>query len=184
MRVQLILLSLCVSILGLSMFSPLAQARYKGEPSEKMMQFKSFLIMGVTIDMTVGEIMRKLESRGLKFDCRHSACIARGNGFDFTVVHTKKSLGNRNVAAKFDPNVTPVSIAIGNVTDFSVCGAAKEMIRLYCNKDDQRQPCMTDNFGVTKGAFSSQGKSSDGFIYRANVMLNPGKICSVGVTRI
>jgi len=160
-----------------------ASAQYRGESPEKMMRLADFPILGVTIDMKIGDILEKLEAQGHKSNCRFNACQLRGNGYIFTIVHTKKSFGNRNLQSSFDRNATPISIGIGQVTDFSVCDAAKKMIQNYCNNDDQKQPCWTNNFGVTNGNISSNGKSADGFLYNATVMLNPNKTCSIGIKR-
>lgn len=170
-------------MLSVSTFPIMAMAAYRGENPDKMMTLKDFQIMGVTIDMRIDDILKKLQAQGHEFVCRINACTLRGDGFDFILVHTKKSFGNRNSSAEFDRNATPISIGIGNVTDFSVCHSAKEMIQSYCNKDGQKQPCWTNNFGVTNGNMSAKSQSADGYLYSATVMLNPSKTCSVGVKR-
>ncbi|MAI62005.1 MAG: hypothetical protein CBB87_05870 [Micavibrio sp. TMED27] len=175
---------LVVSLLCLQAFSSVSWARYRGENADKMMTLASFPILGVTIDMKIGDIIQKLEGQGYKSDCRFNACQLRSAGFVFTLVHSKKSLGKRSAQPVFDRNATPVSIGIGNVTDYSICKDAKELIKNYCNKDDQKQPCWTNNFGVTNGNMSANGKSDDGYLYSATVMLNPGKTCSVGIKRL
>ncbi len=172
-----------ITVFCIGAFSVPSLAAYRGESPEKMSKLASFQILGVTIDMTIGEIMQKFEGQGHKFVCRFTACQFRTDGYEFTIVHTKKSLGNRGPQTDFDRNATPISIGIGNVTDFSVCAPAREMIKKFCNHDDQKQPCWTSNFGVTNGNISSRAKSADGFRYNARVMLNPNKTCSVGVKR-
>lgn len=180
---RLILCVFAVSLVCVSALPTPVAASYRGESPEKMMTLKNFEIMGVTIDMKMDDILKKFQAQGRELDCRSNACQLRGNGFVFTVVHTKRSFGNRNAATEFDRNKTPVSIGFGQVTDVSVCHSAQKMIRNYCNKDDQKQPCWTDNFGITNGNMSAKGQSADGFLYSASVMLNPGKTCSIGITR-
>lgn len=180
---RLILCLNALVMLSVSAYPITATAVYRGENPEKMMTLKEFQIMGVTIDMRIEDILKKLQAQGHELVCRSHGCKIRGDGFEFILMHTNRIFGNRNPSVEFDRNATPISIGIGNVTDFSVCHSAKEMIQSYCNKDGQKQPCWTNNFGITNGDMSAKSKSADGYLYSATVMLNPSKTCSIGIKR-
>ncbi len=174
-------------ILSMAFFIALpaqGHAKYNGEDPEKLMTVKDIEMMGIKLTMTMGEILQKLRAQGYTPTCKGTSCVARGSDIHITVTHAARSLGKHMQDRPIDENALPIEIGIGNVSNFSYCGISKKIIAEYCNKDDQKQPCFTDNFGRTTGNFGASKRSSDGYTYSATVYLIPDKTCSASFKRI
>lgn len=178
-----IVLGVAFLLVGVGTMSSAKADIYRGDDPAKMMTLKDVDILGVNLTMTMGEILAKLRAQGLNPVCKGLICQVRADGYKLNIQHSLKSLGMRAHHIPVDESKTPVSIGLAENMDMSKCGPVKDMIETYCNKDEKKQPCFTNNQNRINGNFSASGKSADGYLYSGTVALWPGQLCNMSVMR-
>lgn len=175
--------------LGVTGHAPKANAKakaYKGLDPEMMMTMKDMKIMGITLTMTMSEIIATLEGQGLKPDCSKGiACLVRTDTINLNILHKSRSKANKRMKSiPVDPNALPVAIGFGQVNGNPAnCAVVDSAIKKFCAGSDGRQPCWTDNFGKTTGQLGASGYSSDGYSYSGTISQKPGTLCAIRVER-
>lgn len=142
--------------------------------------------MSINLTMTMGQIISKLESRGLRLYCKGGICSASHPKYFITIATHPKTFKTQRVNDKIDRSALPYSISYHSyVWGIMRCGVVKYAMEMFCAEGLTTPPCRQNTEKhIDANIWSEADHSPDGWAYNATIKIIPSKFCSINIKRL
>ena len=177
MKYSLPLLCFCLVVLNAGIASAV---RYNEEinPVEAK-KIKTLEVLGVNMEMNMGQIRKTLESQGFTVRCGNSDCMLREGNVMFSASYKKP----RNDQTPVDESRTPTFISHTLRGDDSKnCVDMLRAVDLFCTRGTNDFPCIQSNNTIKVNVLPRQ-HSNDGWLYSMKLKVDLPLGCKIILKR-
>ncbi len=178
MKYGLFLLCFCVMTLSTGIVSAV---RYNEEfnPAEAR-KIKTLNVLGVNMEMGMGQIREILESQGFKVRCGYSDCLVREGNVMFSASYKKDRRDRSPLNERRSPTFISHSI---NGADAKNCIDMQQVIDLFCTRGTNDFPCIKSNNTILVDVLPRK-HSDDGWKYSMRLKVDPPLQCKIILERL